>query len=84
MTIARFNANLRPIFIMLRLSCSDECTILLIMTLKQSFRCPEGNPLGQMKRSVMRQYIELAHMIRKKQFNNPDLSDYHQFLELVA
>ena len=28
--------------------------------------------------------IELAHMIRKKQFNNPDLSDYHQFLELVA
>jgi putative transposase len=28
--------------------------------------------------------IELAHMIRKKQFKNPDLSDYHQFLELVA
>ena len=28
--------------------------------------------------------IELAHMIRKKQFKNTDLSDYHQFLELVA
>jgi putative transposase len=28
--------------------------------------------------------IELAHMIRKKQFKNPDLSDYHQFLELVT
>ena len=28
--------------------------------------------------------IELAHMIRKKQFKNTDLSDYHQFLALVA
>jgi putative transposase len=28
--------------------------------------------------------IELAHMIRKKQFKNPDLSDYHLFLELVT
>ncbi len=28
--------------------------------------------------------IELAHMIRKKQFKNTDLSDYQQFLELVA
>ena len=28
--------------------------------------------------------IKLAHMIRKKQFKNTDLSDYHQFLELVA
>jgi putative transposase len=28
--------------------------------------------------------IELAHMIGKKQFKNTDLSDYHQFLELVA
>ena len=28
--------------------------------------------------------IELAHMIRKKQFKNTDLSDYHQFLKLVA
>jgi transposase-like protein len=28
--------------------------------------------------------IELAHMIRKKHFKNKDLSDYHQFLELVA
>ena len=28
--------------------------------------------------------IELAHMIRKTQFKNPYLSDYHQFLELVA
>jgi putative transposase len=27
--------------------------------------------------------IELAHMIRKKQFTNTDLSDYHQFLKLV-
>jgi putative transposase len=27
--------------------------------------------------------IDLAHMIRKKQLNNPDLSDYHQFLELA-
>jgi putative transposase len=28
--------------------------------------------------------IEMAHIIRQKQFKNPDLSDYHQFLELVA
>ena len=28
--------------------------------------------------------IELAHMIRKKQFKNTDLSDYHHFFELVA
>ncbi len=28
--------------------------------------------------------IELSHLIRKKQFKNPDLSEYHQFLELVA
>jgi len=28
--------------------------------------------------------IELAHMIRKKQFKNTDLSEYNQFLELVA
>ena len=28
--------------------------------------------------------IELAHMIRNKQFKNTDLSNYHQFLELVA
>ena len=28
--------------------------------------------------------IELAHITRKKQFKNRDLSDYHQFLELVA
>jgi putative transposase len=28
--------------------------------------------------------IELAHMIRKKQFRNTGLSDYHQFLEFVT
>ena len=28
--------------------------------------------------------IELAHMIKKKQFKNTDLSYYHKFLELVA
>jgi transposase-like protein len=28
--------------------------------------------------------IELAHMIRKKLFKNPDLLDYHQLLELVV
>ena len=28
--------------------------------------------------------IQLGHMVRKKQFKNTNLSDYHQFLELVA
>jgi len=34
--------------------------------------------------SVMLAGNELAHMIRKKQFKKTGLSDYHQFLELVA